>query len=222
MLPMSNKLQWIKLYHHDYSNDAALSLCCLSAQGLWMRLMCIAAQSRRYGHVLIGGKKPTIEQIAALVREEPNTIKQLIDELIQRGVATKTRGGVLTCKRMIKDYRVISHYIEMGQRGGNPALLRKPLTQGDNGVVNQESEGVQSTDSPPVGPHTVGATPDGPSPRAKGSNPRANGTNPRQRQSRNAMVDIIRDDMENQHETQPTRPKVVPITRRPHRRLHDT
>lgn len=40
---MSSQLRWAKFFWADWAGDNCLSLCTLAAQGLWMRLLCIAA-----------------------------------------------------------------------------------------------------------------------------------------------------------------------------------
>jgi uncharacterized protein YdaU (DUF1376 family) len=60
----------------------------------------------------------------------------------------------------------------------------------------------------------------GDDPRSNGTNPRATGSNPRRRESRNAMIDIIREEMEEEaerHDESDARQRgaeVVPIARR--------
>lgn len=99
-----NKLRWGKLVWSDWSDDPALAMCSLAAQGLWMRLMCIAAQGTPYGHVTINGKGATAGDIARLVRIKTRRAEQLIAELERRGVAARDANSVLFCRRMVADW----------------------------------------------------------------------------------------------------------------------
>ena len=69
-----NKLRWGKFYWSDWADDPALALCSLAAQGLWMRLLCIAAQGTPYGHVNINGKPPSVIDLAKLMRQAPTRV----------------------------------------------------------------------------------------------------------------------------------------------------
>jgi len=98
-----NKLRWGKFYWSDWADDPALALCSLAAQGLWMRLLCIAAQGTPYGHVTVNGQPPTIEMLAKLMRCRVDYCARLIAELERKGVAERNAQGVLTSRRQIRD-----------------------------------------------------------------------------------------------------------------------
>jgi hypothetical protein len=67
-----SKLRWAKWFWADWSNDTALNLCSLAAQGLWMRLLCIAAQGEPYGCVTIKGRPPSIAELRSLCHDNPD------------------------------------------------------------------------------------------------------------------------------------------------------
>jgi hypothetical protein len=100
-----NKLRWGKFYWSDWADDPALALCSLAAQGLWMRLLCIAAQGSPYGHVTVNGKAPSLDDLAKLIRPKPklDTISRLIAELERRGVVERAPCGCLVSRRMESD-----------------------------------------------------------------------------------------------------------------------
>ncbi|MGT2468458.1 hypothetical protein ACVOMV_32405 [Mesorhizobium atlanticum] len=47
---------WSKFFWSDWESDPNLRLCSLAAQGLWMRMLCIAAAHEPIGYVAIAGK----------------------------------------------------------------------------------------------------------------------------------------------------------------------
>lgn len=98
-----NKLRWGKFYWSDWEGDPALALCSLAAQGLWMRLLCIAAQGTPYGHVNIKGNAPSVDEIAKLVRAKPSFVARLIAELERKGVASRDASGSLVSIRQESD-----------------------------------------------------------------------------------------------------------------------
>lgn len=100
-----NKLRWGKFYWSDWADDPALALCSLAAQGLWMRLLCIAAQGTPYGHVTINGIPPSMADLARLIRPRPktSTVERLVIELERYGVADRGACGCLISRRMEAD-----------------------------------------------------------------------------------------------------------------------
>jgi hypothetical protein len=146
---------WSKFCWRDWQNDEALQMCSLAAQGLWMRLLCLAHASEPVGHVLINGKRPTSDQIAFLVRSPRDQVEMLLRELEDAGVFSKTKGGVMFSRRMVRDAQVSETARENGKKGGNPKLrgLTPPLTGGLAEGLNLESESEsESEKTPPVVP----------------------------------------------------------------------
>ena len=47
---------WSKFYWSDWETDPALRLCSLAAQGLWMRMLCVAASHDPIGYVAVAGR----------------------------------------------------------------------------------------------------------------------------------------------------------------------
>lgn len=104
-----NKLRWGKFYWSDWADDPALALCSLAAQGLWMRLLCIAAQGTPYGHVTVNGNPPSLDELARLIRPRPKvgTVARLIDELRRHGVLQMEADGTLVSRRMESDGKIV-------------------------------------------------------------------------------------------------------------------
>ncbi len=45
------KRPWGKFYWNDWQGDPCLRVCGLAAQGLWMRMLCLAAEADPIGYV---------------------------------------------------------------------------------------------------------------------------------------------------------------------------
>lgn len=210
-----SKLRWAKLWWSDYENDPALRLCSLAAQGLWMRLLCLAASSRVYGHVLVGGEVPSVAQIARIVGDHHVRVAALIRELERHKVLARSEQGAIISKRMIADFAEHHRNSTAGKLGGNPQLLPDHGPPPNGGMsqrplkptLKAEEEEEVKRKNPPVGPREAGADADGDeifggsrkagtNPRAMGTNPRAVERYPRRRRSRNGMIDLILDEME--------------------------
>ena len=86
-----SKLRWSKLWWGDWENDPALRLCSLAAQGLWMRMLCMAAAADPYGHVLVAGKPPSIAQLARIVGAQGSQVRHLVEELERNRVLSEPR-----------------------------------------------------------------------------------------------------------------------------------
>jgi hypothetical protein len=93
-------------YWKDWEEDPALRSCSLAAQGLWMRLLCVAARSPELGVVLIAGQDCRIANLplalARVVGEVPEVLTRLIDELVGSGAASLDKAGRLYCRRMVR------------------------------------------------------------------------------------------------------------------------
>lgn len=117
---MNDRLPWGKFVWAHWEGDEALSLCSFAAQGLWMRLLCIAAKEG--GYLRIGGKAPTVEKLAKIVRSSPAEVQILLDELAEEGVFSRTSDGTIYSRRMVRDAKSSAKNRENGKKGGNPNI----------------------------------------------------------------------------------------------------
>lgn len=65
------KLPWIKFYASDWLSDEAVRSCSIEARGLWIDMLALMAKSDNHGHLLIGGRPATSEQLARIVGLTP-------------------------------------------------------------------------------------------------------------------------------------------------------
>lgn len=132
-----------KWFWNDWDNDRALALCSFAAQGLWMRMLSIAA--REGGYLTVNGKPCSLDDISVLVGHPVDEMAPLIAELESRGVFSRTRDGTIYSRRIVRDEKNRKFFQKKGKEGGNPALLANgsdktkksgPLNPPDNPPVN--------------------------------------------------------------------------------------
>ncbi|WP_126975596.1 hypothetical protein [Frigidibacter oleivorans] len=110
----------------DYESDLALRVCSLAAQGLWMRMLCVAARSQDRGFMLINGDPITVEDVAALGGCDPAIAADLLEELERRGVFSRDRKGRIYCRKMVRAEKQRKTNKKNGSKGGNPSLSSSP------------------------------------------------------------------------------------------------
>lgn len=127
-----------QFYPADWRKDAALQSCSISAQGLWINIMCIAHECEPYGHLTINEKPMTAAQIGRLVGLSAKECQALIDELSDAGVLSFSDEGAIFSRRMVKDEELRnvraaggkagslhgSKGAEHGSKGGRPSKSR--------------------------------------------------------------------------------------------------
>ena len=119
---MSGRLHWAKFSWDHWENDPALSLCSLAAQGLWMRMLCIA--QKHDGYLLVAGAGPSAEQLSRLVRSTPAEVEGLLAELESGRVFSRDSKGVIFSRRSVADVKSSRINQQNGKLGGNPTLRK--------------------------------------------------------------------------------------------------
>lgn len=135
-------------YWNDWDNDAELKTCSLAAQGLWMRLLVIAARSPEHGVVQIGSLTCShpegLAHIALAVGRPLQEIAPLIDELLSSGAASLDRRKRIINRRMV---RAAALHEKRSAAGRNGAAV----TNGNNKTnqVLARQTGRQTSGKPP-------------------------------------------------------------------------
>lgn len=109
-------------YWKDYENDESLRISSLAAQGLWMRLLCIAAKADPYGYILVNGFHLEATGAARLAGVTEGEAQSLLQELERNGVFSRDRKGRMFSRRMVRDAALRAKAQKNGAKGGNPAL----------------------------------------------------------------------------------------------------
>jgi hypothetical protein len=113
---------WTKFFWSDWETDPALRLCSFSAQGLWMRMLCIAAAHDPIGYVAVAGRALDETSIARMTGGMESEVRSLLGELAANGVFSRDRHGRIYSRRMIADARKAASARKNGKKGGNPSL----------------------------------------------------------------------------------------------------
>jgi hypothetical protein len=129
---------WFKFWPSDWRGDEKLRVCSLAARGLWIECLALMHKAEPYGHLLVNGVPPTIQELGKLVTATAGETTRMLEELKNKGVCSVTEAGVIFSRRMVRDKAKEQKASENGKRGGNPMLTNgyKPTLKG----------GVNSTD----------------------------------------------------------------------------
>jgi len=133
---------WTKFYWQDWLADAGLRRCSLAARGLWIDLLCIAAQHDPIGYVAIGGKGLSATDIARMAGASESEVSTLLDELAENGVFSRDRTGRIYSRRMLRDAKKAKLSQTHGKEGGNPDIRRGTVPK------SQRVRPYKRTDSP--------------------------------------------------------------------------
>lgn len=115
---------WTKFYWADWESDPALRLCSYGAQGLWMRMLCIAAAHDPIGYVAVAGRGLNETSIARMTGGSESEVRDLLGELDQNGVFSRDRQGRIYSRRMVSDAKRAAIAKKNGKQGGNPTLSK--------------------------------------------------------------------------------------------------
>lgn len=130
---------WTKFFWTDWMSDICLRHCSVAARGLWMDMLCIAAQHDPIGLVAINGEGLSVEDIAKLAGIPATEALTLVSELERNDVFARTRTGIIYNRRMIRDAKKGIIAAKNGRLGGNPVLKAKTGGQLRHGEINRNS-----------------------------------------------------------------------------------
>lgn len=105
-------------FWNDWQGDPCLRACTLAAQGLWMRMLCLAAEAPKKGYVMIGSRFATHEDIARQAAISLETAEGLLKELEDNDVFSRDRNGNIYNRRMIRVAKSRQASAKGGKKGG--------------------------------------------------------------------------------------------------------
>lgn len=100
--------KWSKFVWDDWTNDAALQSCNLTAQGLWMHLLKLMFNNERQGYLQVNNKPMTALQISKLTGQDSRTIKKQLLILIKNNVCSVDENGIVFSRRMVRESKAKS------------------------------------------------------------------------------------------------------------------
>ena len=110
---------WGKFFWADWESDPALKLCSFAAQGLWMRMLCIAAAHDPIGLVAVNGRALDAQALARMTGGLEPEVTALLAELAEHGVFSVDRHGRIYSRRMIRDAKVSKERSKAGAVGAS-------------------------------------------------------------------------------------------------------
>ena len=126
-MPKTNKVDSrpsFQFYPSDWLGDEALNLCSLSAQGLWMHMLCRMWRSPRRGYLLkANGSRVEADTLAKWTGTTEAEVKQSLSELEAEEVYSTTEDHYIYSRRMVRDEKQRLSKVEAGRKGG---LVSKP------------------------------------------------------------------------------------------------
>jgi hypothetical protein len=140
-MPDNPSTRW---YWNDWDNDLGLKLCSFAAQGLWMRMLSLAARSKPAGFISMNGRALSEQELADLVGHPETEVTPLVRELEDHRVFSRDRHRRIYSRRMVKDERNRVVSVQYGKKGGNPAL-RQPADK-----PKENSPPLTPPDKPPI------------------------------------------------------------------------
>lgn len=135
---------WGKFFWSDWRADPCLRACSYAARGLWIDLLCIAAESDPKGFVLIAGRACDARAIARVTGGQVEEVETLLVELEEHGVFSRNESGVIYSRRMVADGERSKTGSVYGKRGG----VRPELPFDQPGGVGGRGGGPPPTQSP--------------------------------------------------------------------------
>ena len=115
---------WSKFFWADWLSDAELRRCSPAARGLWMDMLCLAAQAEPQGYLAKDGEPLEPKRIARNASMSEKEAVRLIAELEGEGVFSRDARGRIYSRRMVREARFVKQARKSGLRGGNPTLCR--------------------------------------------------------------------------------------------------
>lgn len=126
-----------QFYPGDWVRDTSLRRVSPPARALWIDLICLMHDGEPYGHLRSGGSDIEPHEIARATGMTLSEVRRGLGELERAGVFSRTAGGTIFSRRMVRDERVRTVRASSGRLGGNPTLLKQNANQEPRDTVNQ-------------------------------------------------------------------------------------
>lgn len=118
---------WTKWFWRDWLADGDLGQVSAKARGVWMEMLCIMAQGRRYGYLETAAGKPmSDEAICRLGRLSSTELSEGMQELLDAKVpGLELSTGILYSRRLVREDEQRTSGRKFGKKGGGNPLLRE-------------------------------------------------------------------------------------------------
>ena len=130
------KRPFMKFYPADWRSDPTLRVCGPIARCLWLELICLMHEATPTGFLLVAGKAPSIQQVAALTNMTIEDVKAGLAELSENGVFSRNKAGVVYSRRMVRDSKLRESGEKNARKRWGQAAENKGGKPRPNGVPN--------------------------------------------------------------------------------------
>lgn len=156
---------FLKFFPADWRSDAPLRGCSLAARGLWIEMIGLMHESKRYGHLVVGGRIVDADQLATLVGATPQEVSDLLGQLEEAGVFTRSSDSAVYSRRMARENQrsnvnrknIKKRWDKEKDKGKKPNAAQPPDIYNKNPSGNTKPD----TRKKPRGQAPKGALPDG-------------------------------------------------------------
>lgn len=122
------KLPAILFYTGDWMKAPEVRALSYAAKGLWIDMLCIMSEATPRGYLTLNATPLELDTLARMTGGSTAEVSRLVTELESAGVFSRDRHGILYSRRMVRDEKDRELARGYGRLGGNPALLRQPLS----------------------------------------------------------------------------------------------
>ena len=98
-----SKLPSFQFYPGDWRKDPNLSRCSKAAKGVWLDMLCLMFECEDRGVLASGGRPWSDSDIAVAVGGDISEVLSCINELIEKGVASRNNAGCVYSRRLVRD-----------------------------------------------------------------------------------------------------------------------
>jgi hypothetical protein len=126
-------------YWRDWRGDLQVQRCSLAAQGLWINMLGIMAESEMKGTLVISGAKVSSEDLARILGHEHTEIVGLLVELERNRVFSRMEDGAIYNRRMFKQRMISESRAESGRLGAEARWKNYGKTKKDIANVSGET-----------------------------------------------------------------------------------
>ena len=146
--PTERRDWYIRFDVKAWLTDGSLRRCHPATRGVWIDLICLAAESSRYGFLTDPEGTPlTIGDIVAQTGIERRLLIKAVAELESRGVFSRAENGAIYSRRMVRDAEERARSRSFGKQGGNPWILGSEASDeqiGSKSATNSQQDGTGS------------------------------------------------------------------------------
>lgn len=167
-----------QFYPGDWLRDVSLRRVSPVARALWIDMLCLMHDGEPYGHLRSGGADIEMPELSRATGFTPGESRRAIQELERAGVFSRTDGGTIYSRRMVRDERLRNVRAASGRLGGNPNLVNGKVGNLVNQTAEQKPTPSSSSSSAIGEPSVLSSNPDGFDLTDPGVSPEAPAQNP--------------------------------------------